>query len=492
MAQQVSNTQKALKGMSSQTVVTIVLGLVEIATFSIMSRLLTKEDFGYFAAITAITTIFHSFAETGIGSAIVQQKNLTKRYIDNAFTLSLIFACFVALLVVALSGPLSRAVLDQSMQVPLMLMSITLFCSCLTSVNNSIMHRNLQFFKMGAIGLVSMIVTTIVAVILAIKGFGYYAIITKAVLSSVISLILSYIFCHQKYGIALDKGTVKTIFSFSGWLMASSFFRNFSHEIDRLLMGRLLSVSSLGSYSRPKGFINMASGKFTGIFDSALFPVLSGIQDDKNALQRAFRKSTYFMNMISMLLSLILVFGGELIIRIFFGEQWIDLNNIFIVLSIVVIFDADARLADCYFRSLGLTKQQFFFRIFELIIKSIALVIGSRWDIMGVAVSLLIASVICVLLKVAYVCSKIDVKFASIVGTVISSWKFTLFLLPVVVPLMLLLPHTWVGNIILCSVFAIVVVVLFLFLPKLCGRQYYEEAYNGIVSVIVNKFKKNK
>jgi PST family polysaccharide transporter len=484
MSKSVSNTSKAIKGMSSQSVVTIVLALVEIVSFSIMSRLLTKEDFGYYAAITAITTIFHSFSETGIGSAIVQRKELTKRYIDNAFTLSLIFACFVALLLIALSGPLARMVLDESMKVPLMLMSITLFCSCLTSVNLSIMHRKLQFFRMGAIHLISLVVTTIVAIVLALKGFGYYSILTKAVLTSVITLLLSYFLCKQRYGIALDKTTFKSIFSFSGWLMASSFFRNFAQQADRLLMGRLLSVTDLGAYNRPKNFISLASDKFTSIFDSAMFPVLSSIQDDKRALARAFRKSVYYLNMLSMLLSLVLVFGSELIIRVFFGIDWLDLTSVFMVLSLTVIFDADARLADCYFRSLGLTKQQFFFRILELVIKVIALVIGSRWNIIGVAVAILIACIINVFLKICYVCSKIDVNVFSILGTIASSWQFTLFLLPIIIVATLFLPHTWLGNVILCLVFLVVVVVLFLFLPKLCGKTYYETAYDKIVGIV--------
>ena len=84
--------------MSSQTLVTIVLGVIEVASFSIMSRLLTQEDFGYYAAITAITAVFASFSETGIGSAIVQQKELTKRFIDNAFTICLLFGTFISLL----------------------------------------------------------------------------------------------------------------------------------------------------------------------------------------------------------------------------------------------------------------------------------------------------------------------------------------------------------------------------------------------------------
>ena len=91
-----SNTHKVVRGVSSQALVTIVLGVVEIASFAIMSRLLTREDFGYYAAVTAITVVFATFSETGIGSAIVQQKALTSRYVNNAFTISLIFGCFIS------------------------------------------------------------------------------------------------------------------------------------------------------------------------------------------------------------------------------------------------------------------------------------------------------------------------------------------------------------------------------------------------------------
>ena len=91
MSTKKSNSQKIIKGISSQTIVTIVLGVVEIVSFSIMSRLLTKSDFGYYAAVTAIVAIFACFSDAGFGSAIIQRKDITKRFIDNAFTLSLIF-----------------------------------------------------------------------------------------------------------------------------------------------------------------------------------------------------------------------------------------------------------------------------------------------------------------------------------------------------------------------------------------------------------------
>ena len=173
MSDNTSNTSKALKGMSSQTIVTIVLGLVDIVSFGIMSRLLTQEDFGYYAAITAITTVFASFSETGLGSAIIQRKNITDKFVNNAYTLSLIFGITIAAILVALSKPLSVGLVDESLIIPLMLMSITLLFHNIISVNTSIMYRRLEFVQVGMINLVSLVITTIVAILLAYMGLGY-------------------------------------------------------------------------------------------------------------------------------------------------------------------------------------------------------------------------------------------------------------------------------------------------------------------------------
>lgn len=484
MTTETSNTTKVIKGMSSQTIVTIVLGVVEIVSFSIMSRLLTREDFGYFAAISSITLIFQSFSETGIGSAIVQQKNLTQRYINNSFTFSLLFGSFISLLLVALAAPLARSVADASMTVPLMLMSITLLSSCLTSVNNSLMQRKLQFLRIGAIKLISLVVTTIICIWLAIKGFGYYAILTKAILASIINYFLSLILCKTRFGLALDKETFKKIFSFSGWLMASVFFRNMAHQIDNLIMPRLLSVSVLGAYNRPKGFVDQISDRLNGIFDTTLFPVLSGIQDNKQSINSAFRRSMFLMNVFSMALSAGVFFNGSLIIRIFFGQQWLDLNPVMGAIACTLLFNSTGRIADCFLRSLAMTKQQFFFRIFETVVRLIGVLIGFRWNILGVAISVAITNAITKLVKIIYIGNKIDIGFSEIMGLMFNSWHYGILLLPICIIAYIFLPATWGGDIAMAAVFTIMSLVIFLFLPQFVGQQYKDEIYVKIQSFI--------
>ena len=482
-----SNTQKVIKGISSQTIVTIALGVVEILSFSIMSRLLTKEDFGYYAAITAITAVFSSFSETGIGSAIIQKKEINKSFVNSAFTLNLFFGLILTLSLFVLAGPLSRIIVDDSMSKPLRIMSITLFCHCLTSINFSLMRRKLQFLRVGIINLISLVIATALAIVLAVKGYGYYAILAKSVVAAVIALIISHFGAKTRYSISFDFSVFKSIFSFSGWLMAGAVFRNLSGQVDRLMMGRLLSVSSLGIYNRPKEFITQIGTKLNSIFDTALFPVLSGIQDDLNSLQRSFKTSLYYLNIFASILTVGFIINHELLIRIFMGEQWLNVKLIFVILSVSLLFNIDGRLADCYLRSLGLTKVQFFFRVAETFFKIIGVVIGSRWDVLGVVICVVIIDVIIKLLKTCYVSNVLQIKLLSSFGVIVSGWRSSILVLILCICLLFCFSHSFWADIALLVCFALSVFVIFVFFPSLVGHRYQEEAFPKLLDMIKNK-----
>lgn len=485
-----SNTQKVVKGISSQTLVTIGLGVIEIVYFSIMSRLLSREDFGLFAAITAVTSIFYSISDAGIGSALIQRKEMTEEYKNTAFTLSIIVSGFVALLLLILSGPIANAIVGETLHYPLMLMATTIFFNGMISVNFGWLRRNLHFLKAGAIQLIAFLISSIIAIIMAIDGYGFYAIMFKAVASSLLTLIISFFFVGTKFRIRITREHIKPLVNFGGWLTASVIIHNISSQIDRLLMSRLLSVEALGAYNRPKEFILQIGTRINGIFDTALFPVLSSIQDNLESLRNAFNRSQYFLNICSMALALAFICNAGLIIRIFLGEQWLDLKTIFQVISLTLIFNINGRLGDCYLRSLGLVRQQFNLRVFELIVDIICILIGFRFGIMGVAIGFLIGNIILIFTKTIYLAWKMNISLPNVVNNVLGGWVYGLYFVPLLLAQYYIVPENWLGEIVSAIIFTMMIVGLFIIWPDLIGRQYKHDGAEKIRKTILRKIKR--
>lgn len=479
-----SNTTKVIKGVSTQTIITILIGVIEIVGFSIMSRLLSQQDFGYYAAITAVVSIFSAFSDAGIGAAIVQRKTLDQRYINNAFTLSLLFGLLGSSLLLIFSGPASKYVADESMKFPLMLVSITLLTGTLSSVNFSIMHRKLQFLKMGIIRISAAIITTVLSIILALKGFGYYAIIAKTISYSLITLFVSYIAAHTKFNFSFDLKVYKEIFGFSGWLMASSFFRKLADQVDRLMMSSLFSVTTLGMYSRPKEFINNMTGRFCEIFDSSFFPVLSSIQDEKERVVKSYQSTLYYLNIAGLMITLTFMFNSELIIRIFLGAEWMNVNTLFVVLSLSGICMINGTIGDIFLRSLALTKQQFFLRILQAVASILFILSAAHWGVLTVAVAYLIAYWLVVLVKMNYIANKINYGLHNALWDILRSFKVALYYIPAYVLCVAFMPNTFVFNIIKLAIFGIITVFVFLLFPSCVGESYKTEMYNKIIIFI--------
>lgn len=482
-----TNTQKAIKGLSSQAIVTISSGIVEILYFSIMSRLLSREDFGIFAVVTAVTAIFLSLSDAGVGSALIQRKSLTTDYKNTAFTLSLILGIAIMVLMIGSSYHLSLLLGDEKLYIPLLVMSITIFFNSIISVNLSCMYRELHFILPGMIQLVSFLLSSIIAIILAIKGYGVYAILLKIVLSSFLTLIISFFYIPSQYRLCLNKECSKSILNFGGWLTASVIIHSISVQVDRLLMSRLLSLEALGAYNRPKEFVLQIGTRLNGIFDTALFPVLSSLQDNILSLQNAFKRSLYILNLASIILSLFFICNSYLIIRVFFGDNWLDLSLLFQIVSITLIFNVNGRLGDCYLRSMGLVKMQFKIRTFELFFDIICILIGASYGILGVAIGFLIANFTVILIKTLYLSGLLKVPFSELANIVICTWGVGIYFTPLLVIQTVLIQFGVWGDILSGLLFLIILFFLFVVFPSALGMRYKEELYTR-GRVIINSF----
>ena len=198
----------------------------------------------------------------------------------------------------------------------------------------------------------------------------------------------------------------------------------------------------------------------------------------------------YLMNMFGLLLTTAFMFNSGLLIRIFFGEQWLNLKNLMLVVSCTLLFNVDGRLADCYLRSLAMTKQQFFFRIFEFVLKTLGVLLGYKGGIMGVALSILITNLIAKVVKIIYIGAKVDTKPNDVIRIVLSSWRYALILLPVSITSYIFLPQTLGGDIAMTVIYIATTGLIFLFMPSLVGKQYKEEVYVKVMSLVNNKLHK--
>lgn len=472
------------KSISTQSFFTIILGSLEILVFSIMSRLLSKTDFGYYAALTGITVIFTSISDAGIGSALIQKLKPTKEFVSSAFTLCCTVSFISSTLFFILSPYMANLIADEKMITPLRLMTISLLVCSINSYGISAMYRNLQFKRVGILKTISYSLSAIVGIFMAYNGYGVYSLITLLILNSSLLTVLIYITSVRIPKLALNNRDAKDILSFGGWLTLGVISSNIAGQLDKLLLPRWLSIQALGAYNRPAGFVASITNRINRIYDTVLFPMLSDVQDNKRRIVDVFLHAISLLNSFAIIMTCVFFFNSNLIIRVFFGEQWMDLTIILKIISLSIIFLMNSTLVDCFIRAINYVKVGFIIRFMGIILSLVLIYIGSKFDIVGVALAILISNIIISSVKIIVLTVKLQATFVKVLSAWMSSWMTALPLCIIAIVFIIWGKDSFFFNLLQLVVFFIILLVEFIFFPKLVSREYEQTIYPKIVQLV--------
>lgn len=480
-----TKTDTFLKGVSITTVFTIASGVLGVVYFAIMSRLLSKADFGYFAALTGIMTVISSIADAGLGAAIIQKKDADASFISTAFTMSLTLGV-ISFLIVFFGAPwIANLIADDYITTPLRIMSVTLLFHSFTSIANAQLYRALKFTRIGTIGFISNVVNTSLSVILALKGFGLYAMISYVTFGSIFTTLLLYTTSVKLPKLGIHHSYVKGIFSFGGWLTLSVICNKIATYIDRLVLPKMTSVETLGEYTRPASFTSNITGSLTDIMDKVLFPMLADIQDNRQAAVNVFYRAVELLNSFSVVLGCLFFFNAQLIISVFFGKEWLELTPVMQVVSITTVFFIDTQLVDCFFRSLNFVKAGFFIRLFALFWNLFCVYWGAKYGVLGIAISLAFANISVIILKMLVLSHKIDADWKVMFKKWVVAWKPAIPLVVIGMVFLLVFPNPslWM-TIAFAVIFGFVMLAEFILIPRFVGEEYEKTIYPTIKKII--------
>ena len=471
------------KGISSQTFITIVMGVLEISVFAIMSRLLSPADFGYYAIIIAIVGIFSCLTEAGLGSAVIQRKDATKEYVSTALGLSVILGVSFTLLLLVLAKPLSVWMgFGDGLTIPFCWMSVTLLLCSVNSVSQAMFMRTLDFMKFGLCRVAAYIISSTIGVVMAWLGYGVYAIVASAVSNAVLTTIILLVVRGERPSVRIYPNHVKEIVSYGGWLTGSIIVRKISTELDKFILTRFFAPSLIGAYNRPSGFISSISTQIISIYDIVLFPILSSFKDDETRIKSSFLKAISLISWFSTILSIAFILGAQIIIDVFFGPEWEWLITIFRILSISIVFLACTSLGDCFFRSLGLVKYYFYMRSATCVMTLVCVCIGVQYGILGVAIGILVSRLFDSIIKFAFLSSKMSVSVVEVIKSVLSPMWATVLLAIACLLAFSFIPY---GEYIGIFVFGVMFILLFFYAPKIFGKDVYENIYLVLKNKIV-------
>ena len=316
-------SSESVKGASALQLGSKIISVaVQLIITMVLARLLTPEEYGTVAVLTAFSGFFTVLADAGISAAIAQSQDVDDDDYSRLFFLSLLVGVVLTLGFCAISFGVAWFYGDE-IYVPLgCLMSLAVLFQSLNMVPNGVLVKERKFKLIALRLVICTVVVGSVAVILAFLGFGCFAIVMNTVLNALFILVWNL----KSSGIRMSVGDVRgawgKVGSFSLYHLGSSIVGWFSTNLDSLVVGKLFGAAELGYYNKAYTLYAYPLNILTAPITSTILPFLAPLQDDPSALEARFTRVFRKLSFISALCTAGMHVCAAEVILIMYGEAW--------------------------------------------------------------------------------------------------------------------------------------------------------------------------
>lgn len=271
--------------------------LVQFVVSIVLARILVPEDYGIIALVTVFISVMNVFVDSGLGTALVQKKDADNIDFSTVFYTNVVFCVLLYFLLFITAPFIARFYNNDELTKIIRVLSLTVVISGVKNIQQAFVSKTLQFKKFFFSTLIGTIAASVVGIILAIKGFGVWALVAQQLTNLATDTLILCITVKWRPDFIFSFKRLKDLFSFGWKLLISSLLETVYSNLRNLIIGKKYSSEDLAFYSKGAGLPDLIVGNINNAIDSVLFPVMAEEQDDKSRVKamtrRAIKTSTY-------------------------------------------------------------------------------------------------------------------------------------------------------------------------------------------------------
>lgn len=300
--------------------------VTRLVTAIILARFMDPLLFGLAALVLTINELVRVFNRNGIGAKIVQCSDGELATICNtAYRLNFIFCICLFVIQCAVAYPLAEFYDSPKLVPMLQVLSITYLLMPFGMVQASLIQREQRLKTAAMIDGGQVGIDNIITSLLAIAGFGAWAIVLPKFLTSPI-WVLGYrrAIYWRPNGPFLTFGLWRDVLEFGRYYLSIEVLKTARLNLDNMIIGRLLGMEALGLYYFARNAGLGFSLTLINAINSALYPNLCEVKNDQNELKRRFTKNLKHIALIALPLITLQASLAFIYVPIVFGEQWVE------------------------------------------------------------------------------------------------------------------------------------------------------------------------
>jgi O-antigen/teichoic acid export membrane protein len=378
-----------------------------------MAKLLLPSDYGIVGLSMILIGLVQQVAEFGLGSAVVQHRELTRDAERRLAGVALLIGAAMAV-VAASSAPLVAAFFKQdALLLVVPVLSIRFVIDSLATIPRGLLNRALRFRELALIEAAESIVMAVVGLAAAFVWRSYWALVAANVVSGVVFALLANLRAPILPKWPRGFSELVPLLRFGRDVVISRLLWFWYTNSGFVVVGKLFSKEAVGAFTFAWSIAGMPAEKLASMIMSVVPGVFSSAKTRPGEMRRLFVGILQGIAVVTFPLSVGLALVAEPLVMNVFGAQWVDAVDPLRLLSLYFVFRVVSALEPVVLLARHETHIDRNFTAVFAVIMPIAFLIGARWGLVGVAAAWFVQPVISLPLQARYVWSKIGVTWGA-------------------------------------------------------------------------------
>ena len=354
----------------------------------VLARLLAPADFGHIGMLMVFVAVSGTLIDGGFGAALIQKKEPTSIDYSTVFYFNLVFS-IAAYLVLFASAPAIAAMYGfGDLSLMLRVIATVVIINALAIVQTNQLQKHLDFGRLAIVNLIPSAASTVVAIVMAMKGFGPWSLVFRVVLNSAMRSALCWLVSTWKPIRSFSFRAFRELIGFGGLVLLADATETAINQFVSFFIGRSYGAQDLGYYTQATNLQQIPETTIPFVVGQVLFPVFSSIQDRVEAMREAVKESLKALAFVNFPLMVLFMIVAEPLIVGLFTEKWLASVSYFRLLCLGGMLYAANTCNVTVLKALGQGRVFLRVSLLKRGISALAVLIGAQFGIYGIVAGL--------------------------------------------------------------------------------------------------------
>ncbi len=370
------NLARGLLWLGSATAVARILDALAMV---LVLRFLTREQIGLATLAWSVTVFVECFNGLGIGTATLQQPELTDTQTSSAFWYASGIACILAL-GVALAAPwIARLYGAPELTSMIRVSASKLLFVGGAAVPLALLAREMRYKALGSVTTIATLLSGLTTLSLAAAGKGAWAPLIGNIVSGAAQLLGATALCRAYSRRVFEWRAIRPMARIGLHISGSVAVVQLSRNLDYLLLGRLVSTAALGGYRVAFDLAMAPSIAILQVGNRTALPVYARVGRELEKLRSAWLWTVRTVTLMTIPVMALVFIDGERILALLGKSGWPHAGAAIRLLTFSAFLRGIVETIPSVYVAAGKSQLSLLHSMLNLVLVGLSMVLGLHW-----------------------------------------------------------------------------------------------------------------